>query len=180
VAALPTPRPGAVLAADRFATAWSPPPPASERQLLAHERSASNFPVVVGERIPRQAGFTQFWRQWIPHLRDRIEATLNVVGAEKPFGRDAVAVDRADGDGTLASRWAALGSLRGSDVRPGADQAGAVVLGWAADPWPARHGGRRGPVSVDEQVQRRPARGWAGSPSTSAGDAAPRAAPRSS
>jgi integrase len=52
--------------------------------------------------LARQAGFTQFWRQWIPHLRERIEATLAVVGAEKSFGRNASAVDRADGDGTLA------------------------------------------------------------------------------
>lgn len=51
--------------------------------------------------LARQAGFTQFWRQWIPHLRDRIEATLNVVGAENPFGRNASVVDRADEDGTL-------------------------------------------------------------------------------
>jgi integrase len=52
--------------------------------------------------LARQAGFTQFWRQWIPHLRERIEATLAVVGAEKPFGRNASAVDPADGDGALA------------------------------------------------------------------------------
>ncbi|ONI81316.1 hypothetical protein ALI144C_22645 [Actinosynnema sp. ALI-1.44] len=51
--------------------------------------------------LARQAGFTQFWRQWIPHLRDQIEATLNVVGGEKPFARNASVVDRADEDGTL-------------------------------------------------------------------------------
>ena len=33
---------------------------------------------------------------WLPHLRDRIEATLGVVGAEKPFGRNAVAVERSN------------------------------------------------------------------------------------
>jgi hypothetical protein len=57
-------------------------------------------PVSLG-LIARQAGFTQFWGQWIPHLRPRIEATLAAVGAEKPLGRDAAAVDRADGDGTV-------------------------------------------------------------------------------
>jgi hypothetical protein len=57
-------------------------------------------PISLG-LIARQAGFTQFWGQWIPHLRHRIEATLAAVGAEKPFGRDAAAVDRADGDGTV-------------------------------------------------------------------------------
>ena len=57
-------------------------------------------PISLG-LLARQAGFTQFWRQWIPHLRDRIEATLNVVGAENPFGRNASVVDRAEEDGTL-------------------------------------------------------------------------------
>lgn len=59
-------------------------------------------PISLG-LLARQAGFTQFWRQWIPHLRDRIEATLNVVGAEKPFSRNAPVVDHADGEG--ASAW---------------------------------------------------------------------------
>ncbi|MER7006065.1 hypothetical protein ABT297_23905 [Dactylosporangium sp. NPDC000555] len=59
---------------DRAATGWSPEDPSSRLSLglLAH-----------------QAGFTQFWRQWIPHLRARIGATLAVVG-------------RADGDGSLS------------------------------------------------------------------------------
>ncbi|GAA3588750.1 integrase [Amycolatopsis ultiminotia] len=52
--------------------------------------------------LARQAGFTQFWRKWIPHLRERIEATLAIVGAEKPFGRNASVVDRAVGDGAIA------------------------------------------------------------------------------
>lgn len=51
--------------------------------------------------LARQSGFTQFWSQWIPHLRARIEETLGVVGAEKPFGRSSPAVDRADGEGTV-------------------------------------------------------------------------------
>ena len=72
---------------DRLAAGWSPEDPLT--------------PISLG-LLARQAGFTQFWRQWIPHLRDRIEATLHVVGAEKPFGRNGIAVDRADGDGTLA------------------------------------------------------------------------------
>lgn len=72
---------------DRLAAGWSPEDPLTAISLGL---------------LARQAGFTQFWRQWIPHLRDRIEATLKVVGAEKPFGRNAAAVDRADGDGTCA------------------------------------------------------------------------------
>ena len=51
--------------------------------------------------LARQAGFSQFWKQWIPHLRGRIEETLSAVGAEKPFARSASAVDRADGDGVI-------------------------------------------------------------------------------
>ena len=31
-------------------------------------------PIALG-LLARQAGFTQFWRQWIPHLRGRLEAT---------------------------------------------------------------------------------------------------------
>ncbi|MGH3971921.1 MAG: hypothetical protein ACRDS9_01130 [Pseudonocardiaceae bacterium] len=72
---------------DRLAAGWSPEDPLT--------------PISLG-LLARQAGFSQFWRQWIPHLRDRIEATLSVVGAEKPFGRNASAVVRADGDGTHA------------------------------------------------------------------------------
>ena len=73
---------------DRLAAGWSPEDPLTAISLGL---------------LARQAGFTQFWRQWIPHLRGRIEATLNVVGAEKPFGRNAVAVGRADGEG--AGAW---------------------------------------------------------------------------
>ncbi len=51
--------------------------------------------------LARQAGFTQFWSQWIPDMRDRIEEALDAVGAEKPFGRNSPAVERADGDGTV-------------------------------------------------------------------------------
>jgi hypothetical protein len=72
---------------DRAATGWSPEDPLSRLSLGL---------------LARQAGFTQFWRQWIPHLRARIEATLAVVGAEKPFGRNACVVARADGDGSLS------------------------------------------------------------------------------
>ncbi len=72
---------------DRLAAGWSPEDPLT--------------PISLG-LLARQAGFSQFWRQWIPHLRDRIEATLSVVGAEKPFGRNASAIVRADGDGTHA------------------------------------------------------------------------------
>ena len=51
--------------------------------------------------LARQAGFTQFQSRWIPHLRDAVEATLRVVGAEKFFCRNAASVDRIDGEGTL-------------------------------------------------------------------------------
>jgi len=71
---------------DRLAAGWSPEDPLT--------------PISLG-LLARQAGFTQFWRQWIPHLRDRIEATLKVVGAEKPFARNASSIERADGDGVI-------------------------------------------------------------------------------
>ncbi len=51
--------------------------------------------------LARQAGFTQFPLRWIPALRDGIEATLSVVGADKPFARGAAPVARADADATI-------------------------------------------------------------------------------
>ncbi|GAA5103799.1 hypothetical protein GCM10025762_04840 [Haloechinothrix salitolerans] len=48
-----------------------------------------------------QAGFTQFRSRWLPHLRQRLETTLGLVGAEKPFARNAALVDHARGDGVL-------------------------------------------------------------------------------
>ncbi|WP_067479799.1 hypothetical protein [Nocardia amamiensis] len=46
--------------------------------------------------LARQAGFTQFMTDWLPHLRPRIEATLDAVGAQRQFARSAAAVERAD------------------------------------------------------------------------------------
>ncbi|MBH0774692.1 site-specific integrase [Nocardia bovistercoris] len=46
--------------------------------------------------LARQAGFTQFMTDWLPHLRPRVEATLNLVGAQRQFARDAALVGRAD------------------------------------------------------------------------------------
>jgi len=71
----------------RITQGWSPQDPLT--------------PIALGT-LARQVGYTQFMRRWLPHLRDRIEATLSVVGAEKPFGRNAVAVDRADNTGQVA------------------------------------------------------------------------------
>ena len=71
---------------DRLETGWSPDDPLARLSLGL---------------LARQAGFTQFWSQWIPDMRSRIEETLSVVGAEKPFGRSSPAVDRADGEGAV-------------------------------------------------------------------------------
>ncbi len=57
-------------------------------------------PIALG-LLARQAGITQFLSRWVPQLRDRIEATLAAVGAEKPFARGAAGVDRADGTGAV-------------------------------------------------------------------------------
>ena len=56
-------------------------------------------PIALGP-LARQAGVKQFWGHWIPQLRNQIEATLGVVGAQQPFGRGAVPIDRADGEGS--------------------------------------------------------------------------------
>ena len=71
---------------DRLETGWSPDDPLARLSLGL---------------LARQAGFTQFWSQGIPDMRSRIEETLSVVGAEKPFGRSSPAVDRADGEGAV-------------------------------------------------------------------------------
>jgi hypothetical protein len=52
--------------------------------------------------LARQAGFVQFDPKWTPHLRDTIKKTLDIVGTEKSFGRNAVQVARADDNGTVA------------------------------------------------------------------------------
>ena len=59
--------------AKRLAAGWSPQDPLTS--------------IALG-LLARQAGFTQFMRGWIPHLREQIEATRRVVGAQKPFGRE--------------------------------------------------------------------------------------------
>ncbi len=71
---------------ERLKSGWSPDDPIAPLAL---------------DLLARQAGFTQFHRHWIPPLRDKIQATLNAVGAEKPFGRDAAPTGRADGEGTI-------------------------------------------------------------------------------
>ena len=71
---------------DRLASGWAPDDPLT--------------PIALS-LLARQVGFTQFHSHWLPHLRDAIEATLRVVGAEKFFCRNPASVDRADGEGTL-------------------------------------------------------------------------------
>ncbi len=51
--------------------------------------------------LAHQAGFKQFHHHWIPHLRERLEATLGLVGAEKCFARATAVVDHAAGDNVL-------------------------------------------------------------------------------
>jgi len=72
--------------AGRLASGWDPDDPLT--------------PIALGT-LARQAGFTQFLVRWVPHRRSQIEATLGVVGAEKPFGRNAQSVGHADGEGVL-------------------------------------------------------------------------------
>ncbi|MGH9307702.1 MAG: site-specific integrase, partial [Acidimicrobiales bacterium] len=53
-------------------------------------------PIALG-LLARQAGVTQFHRHWLPQLRAQLEATLQMVGAQKPFARNASELDRPDG-----------------------------------------------------------------------------------
>ena len=71
---------------DRLESGWHPDDPLA--------------PVALS-LLARQAGFTQFPLRWIPALRDRIEAALSTVGADKPFARGAAPVTRADADAAI-------------------------------------------------------------------------------
>lgn len=71
---------------DRLDAGWSPDDPLA--------------PIAFG-LLARHAGFRQFHTAWLPHLRAPVESTLTAVGAEKPFGRNAALVERADGKGLV-------------------------------------------------------------------------------
>jgi hypothetical protein len=51
--------------------------------------------------LTRQAGAAQFYSSWLPALRDPVEATLKIVGTERPFGQAAALVP-LPGDGDAA------------------------------------------------------------------------------
>jgi hypothetical protein len=51
--------------------------------------------------LAREAGYWGFDSRWLPVLRPQIEAALAQVGVARPFGRDAGAVPRADGQDTV-------------------------------------------------------------------------------
>jgi integrase len=72
---------------DRQVAGWAPHDPLT--------------PIALG-LLARQCGFTRFCPEWIPPLREAIEATLRIVGAAKPFARNAVNVPRPGGQGEIA------------------------------------------------------------------------------
>jgi hypothetical protein len=59
------------------------------------------LPVSTGV-LARQAGYVQFWTEWMPALREPLIDTLNAVGVEKILGRDAAEAPTADGITLLA------------------------------------------------------------------------------
>lgn len=64
--------------------------------------------------VARDAGIGSFPLPWVSLLREDLERAVVTVGVEAPFGRDAVHVPRADGQGTVP--WTApIGEL---DVGP--------------------------------------------------------------
>jgi integrase len=71
---------------DRIESGWPPGDPLT--------------PIAVN-LMARQAGVRQFRRRWLQDLREPIEATLSVVGAEKAFARNGVLIERADEQGSL-------------------------------------------------------------------------------
>ena len=82
------------------------------------------FTLLALEHLARQAGFVVFDPTWTPKLRDAIETTLALLGAEKPVGRNATHVRRADNDEMLpwtlplhdAEARAVLGALRTATI----------------------------------------------------------------
>ena len=54
------------------------------------------LPVSTGT-LARQAGYVQFWAKWMPTLRKPLIDTLNTVGVEKIFARNAAEAPTADG-----------------------------------------------------------------------------------
>jgi hypothetical protein len=72
------------------------------RDRLAAKWSADDPLVAIGTGVlARQAGLRQFHHHWLAQLRGPLEATLQIVGAEPMFGRQARVVDRADGQGAV-------------------------------------------------------------------------------
>jgi hypothetical protein len=52
--------------------------------------------------LARQAGISQFNRQWLDELREPIEAAVSAVGVRELFARDGTLIVRADGQGQVA------------------------------------------------------------------------------
>jgi hypothetical protein len=77
------------------------PDPYIRRRLKAGWSPDDPLVPIALNQLARQAGFTQFHHHWLPHLRERVETTLRLVGAEKPFARHAATVDHAGGDGVV-------------------------------------------------------------------------------
>ena len=67
--------------------------------------------------LARQAGITQFSRQWLHELRDPIEEALTAVGVQEMFARDGALIDRADGQARHTSVPDSPGSMRSSSTR---------------------------------------------------------------
>ena len=51
--------------------------------------------------LARQAGISQFTRQWLDELREPIEAAVSAVGVQELFARNRTLIDRPDGHGQV-------------------------------------------------------------------------------
>lgn len=95
----PLPRcPGRVIAQQktRLAAAAGLPP--------GDTRALTEDPVLAVSllHLAVEAGYSRFPYHQLEMLRPAIENAISVAGIEEPWGRDAVSVARADGDGTIA------------------------------------------------------------------------------
>ncbi len=73
-----------------------------KRRIDAGWSSDDPLTMLALDLLGRQAGLVKFPSRQVTRLRQAIEQTLAVVGAEKVFGRAAAEIARADGNGSVA------------------------------------------------------------------------------
>lgn len=75
--------------------------PAKARERVSSGRLSQGDPLTEAslDSLAREAGRGDFQWSWLDRLRPEILAAIEAVGVEQPYGRNAAAVPRADGNG---------------------------------------------------------------------------------